>query len=210
MSAIDRAVPYAGALDATTDPGISRILVDVLHSFERLPQAAGALSHNLPGGERITRLKNVPLSNVITVHANTLRQNAHHSFYREVRLIAPESPHRAARWVVRIDGFGLNVHVGHAIRTAGVTRRAQQTLAAGTCITAGIAHDAGAHGEQMALGIGSDCVMQNHRMAFDVMLRGLFSRENSLHRPLQQICCQCCLRLDGKFVFGAERAAAGS
>ena len=36
VSAIDRAVPYAGALDATADAGVFRLLVNIFHRLERL------------------------------------------------------------------------------------------------------------------------------------------------------------------------------
>ena len=81
-------------------------------------------------------------------------------------------------------------------------------LRAGARVASGIAHDARAHRQQMALGVGADRVVQRHRMALHVMLRRLLAREHRLHRPPQQERRQRRLRLNGQLFLGAERSAA--
>ena len=51
--------------------------------------------------------------------------------------------------------------------------------------------------------------VDRHRVALDVMLRGLLAREHRLHRPLQQVRGDRRLRLDRQLLLRAERAAAG-
>lgn len=85
----------------------------------------------------------------------------------------------------------------------------QQAFAAGASVASGVAHDAGAHRQQMTLGIGANGIGQGHGMALDVMLGGLLAGENRLDRALQQMRRQRSLRLDGELFLAAEGAAAG-
>src|SRR5215831_10353085 len=61
----------------------------------------------------------------------------------------------------------------------------------------------------MALRIRAHCILQGHRVPLRMKLRGLFTREDRLYRPAQQICGERCLRLDRELFFCAERATAG-
>ena len=57
-------------------------------------------------------------------------------------------------------------------------------------------------------GIRRHFVLQSHRVALHVMLRGLLARKNRFHRPLQQIRRQRRLPLDRELFLGAKSAAA--
>ena len=77
------------------------------------------------------------------------------AFHREVGLIGAKAAHGAADRIIGEDRLGLDIDVGHAVWAAGMAGGAQQALGAGSGVASRIAHDAGAHGEQMALGIGA-------------------------------------------------------
>ena len=108
-----------------------------------------------------------------------------------------------------VDGPGLGIHIGHAVRTTRVARRAQQAFATGACVSSGIADNPSTHGEQMPLSIGANRALQSHWMALDMMLGGLFARQNGFHRTAQQVRGQGGLRLDRQLFFCAKRPAAG-
>jgi hypothetical protein len=81
VSAVDRAVADASALDAAADACVSGALLDRLHRFERLRRRD--LSRMtwpvVPGG-----VENISLAVSCPIDADGLRE-VHHPFHREVR-----------------------------------------------------------------------------------------------------------------------------
>src|ERR1019366_8797287 len=156
--AFDCAIADAGALDAAGDADILRILVDVFHSFERHPDAADAFTHDLACSEGVAGIQNVPYADIPAIDAHFFREQIHDAFHRELSPVAAKAAHGAAGRIVCEYGLGLYIHVGHAIDAAGMARRAQQTLAARARVASRIAHNASAHGEQMAFRVRANLV----------------------------------------------------
>ena len=90
-----------------------------------------------------------------------------------------------------------------------MARGAQQAFAARAGVAPRISDNPGAHRQQMPVGIGADGVLQRHRVALDVMLRGLRARQDGFHRTAQQERRHRRLRLNRQLFLGAEGAAAG-
>src|SRR4029079_18790741 len=99
MAAVDGSISDARALDAAADPGVFRALVNVLHRFERLPDAA-ALAHDLAGAEGVTGRQAISHENVVAVDSDFFGENVHDPFDREVGLIGAEAAHRSAGRIV--------------------------------------------------------------------------------------------------------------
>ena len=134
-----------------------------------------------------TGTKHVALADVVAVDADLFGEDVHDALDGEMGLVGAEAAHRAARGIIREDGFGLDIDVGHAVWAAGVAGGAQQALAARAGIAAGIADDSCAHSLQTAVLVRADRILQGHRMALGMKLRGLFAREHRLHGASQQI-----------------------
>ena len=134
---------------------------------------------NLSPGLRMFRIADVP-----AVHAHLFGEDVHDAFHGELRLVAAEAAHRAAVrdcWCRR-PSTRRPRSARDTDRTCG-TRHAARTCALVRVIAAGVSHDSRAHGQQMPLGIGAHGERDRHRMALDVVLRGLLAREHRLDRP---------------------------
>ena len=136
------------------------------------------------------------------------REDVHDTLHGELRLVAAEAAHGTAVGVVGVHGLGLDVHVRHAIGTAGVARGTKRALGARGVIAARVSHDPRAHGGQPPLGIGAHGERDRHGMSLDVVLRGLFAREHRLHGPSQQVRRQRRLRLNRQLFLRAEGTTA--
>src|SRR5262249_10509327 len=108
VAAFDRPVAEPGAFHAARDTLVFRVLVDVLHRVERLARAAHALAHDLPGAVLIAWVADIAVTHVPAIDADALRDQVHHAFHRELRLVAAEATHRAGIRVVGVDGLGVD------------------------------------------------------------------------------------------------------
>ena len=210
VAAIDGAVADACALDAAADARIFRALVDILDGFETAPDARGARPHDLAGGESIAGVQNISLTNIPAVYADFFGEDIHDAFDGEMSLIGAEAAHGAAGGIICEDSLGFDIHVRHAVRSAGMAGGAKQAFAAGARVASGITDDSNPRGEQVAFGIDAHSVVQRHRMALGMELGGLLARKNCFHRTSQQVRGERGLGLDGQLFFGAESTARGS
>ncbi len=208
VAELGRAVPEAGALDSTSDALVFRGLINLLHSLERFPHAADAFPHDLTRGERVSGVEDVPFADVPVIHADLVGEDVHHAFHGELRLVAAEPTHRAARRIVRVDGARLDVDVRHPVRAARMARGAEQAFAARPGITASIADNARANGQQMSLCIGGDLELQVHRVTLDVVLGRLLARQDRLDGLAEEEGRHCRLCLDRQLLFRTESAPA--
>src|SRR5207248_1043254 len=208
VAAFDRTVAEAGALDAAANPFVLRALVDASDGVQRLADAANALAHDLARAERVAGVEDVPLADVPAVDAHALRQDVHHAFDRELRLIAAEAAHRAGVRIVGVHRLGFDVDAGNPVGAARVARGAKRALGARRVIAAGIGHDPRSQREQAPFGIGADRERDRHRMALHVVLRRLLAGEHGLDGPLQKVRGYRRLSLNRQLLFRAERAAA--
>ena len=70
---VGHTVANTDVFDPAGDSRIFRGLVLLFHSFERFPQPE-RLIENLPGRERIARFQDVPVTDIISIDADSLRQ----------------------------------------------------------------------------------------------------------------------------------------
>ena len=152
--------------------------------------------------------EDVAIADVPAVDADALGQDVHHAFHRELGLVAAEAAHRARVRVVGVDRLRFDVDVGNPVHAGRVARGAERALRARRVVAAGIGDDARPQREQPALLVGADRQRDRHRVALDVVLRGLRAREHRLDRPLQQMRGDRRLPLNRQLLFRAERAAA--
>jgi len=124
------------------------------------------------------RIQNISFTNIPAIDADIFGEDIHDAFDSEVSLVGSEATHSAAGGVVGEDSLRFDIHVGHAVRPAGMASGAKQAFATGARVAAGIADNSDAGREQAAFGIDAHAVMQRHRMPFGMELRGLLTRQN--------------------------------
>ena len=202
------AVADAGVLEAAGDARERRVAVGVLDGEQR-PLEADAGAEQLPGRRAVARVERVAPADLPAVDPDQLGELVEHALHREVRLVDAEAAHRAARRVVRVDGRRLDVDVLDPVRAAGVARRALEHLVADARVGAGVADDAGPHGEEVAVRVAGRRVVEPHRVALGVEAQALLAREREEHGPLRPDGEQRGVALDVQVLLGAERAARG-
>ncbi len=179
---LDHAVADAGVLDAAGDPGEASFAVGVAYGQQRLLEAhAGA--ELLPGPEPVADLERVAPADLPAVDPDLLGEHVEHAFDREVGLVDAESAHRAARRVVRVDRRALDVHVRNLVGAARVSYGPLEHLVADAGVRARVAHDPGPDGNEAAVDVAPDRVLEPHRMALRVEAQALLARERDQHRP---------------------------
>ncbi len=136
-----------------------------------------------------------------------LGQSVEQAFDGERGLIGAEAAHRAAGWVVRVDGERFHVDRRHAIRPGAVAAGAFQHLRADRGVRALVADDAGLHGRDAAVGVATDLVLKLDRMPLRMDVEALGPGERQLDRPADEPGHQGRLGLDRHVLLAAERAA---
>ena len=138
-----------------------------------------------------------------------LGEHVQDALHREVGLVRAEAAHGARRRVVGVDRGGLDVHVGHAERAAGMTRGALEDLAADAGVGAVVAGDPRPDRDEVALRVAAGGVVEPHRVALDVEPQALAPGELEQHRAAGRDGEQRGLALDAEVLLAAERAAGG-
>ena len=202
-SGIVHPVPDARVLDAAADAGVCGFLVDVTHGLQRLTDAA-AVRHHLAGRESVARGEDVALADVVAVDPHFLGQEIHDAFDGEGCLVRPETAHRPARRVVRVDRSGLDVHGRHPVRAARVTRGSLQHLHAHGRVGSRVPCDPGPHGRETPLGVRPCPIPERDGVALRVHPKGLLAREDRADRPTRQERRQGRLGLDRKVFLASE------
>jgi hypothetical protein len=203
---IGHPVADAHVLDAARNASILSAFVRILYRFERLAQSE-RFGEKLACRERLARLQDIALPDVVAVDADALGQPVQKSFDRKRGLIRAKPAHRAAGRVIRVDGKRFHVDRRYAIRPRAMTAGPLQHLRTDRGIRALVADDAGLHRGNAAIRVTSNFVIELNRVPLGMNVKTFGPREREFHRPPRQPGHERRLRLDRHVFLAAERPA---
>ncbi len=211
LAPLGDAVADAAVLEPAGDPDrlprATGAVVRVLHRVERLAKSHRLLEH-LAGGHCVADGHGVAAADLPAVEADFPREQVQAALDGERRLRYAEAAHGPARRVVGVNSKRLHVHSRHAVRAAGVARRALQHLAADRGVGPRVADETRHDRGEPPLGVAADRVVEANRVPLRVHPDGFLAAEDELDRPARDQREERRLRLDRHVLLAAESPAA--
>ena len=188
--------------------GGAGLVVGVAHRQQGVLQTHPC-AEDLTRREAVARLEGISPADLPAVDPGLLRQDVHHPFHGEVGLVRSEPPHGPCGRIVRVDGAGLDVHVGHLVRAAGVAGGPFQHLVAHARVRARVPDDASPDRHQVALLVAPHRVLHPHGVALGVKAHALRARKRQQDWLAREHRQEGSLRLHVEVLFRSECPAVG-